>query len=156
MVKPIVQNVGRRLSQLGEDIFETAKKQPGEMAGKALEQTGVTSGKMPAGQQKQVAFRQQEKIEEMKALDEAKSRQLSEKIVRELEMEIKKLRQIRGEQLHQRRQAPEPLTPLPETQPLQEPTLKKQRGVFGGFWGRRVKSAQQQSQPEMVGRRIGG
>lgn len=108
---------------------------------------------------------QAQKLAEMKKADEEKSRQLAKKIIEELEQEIAKWRKIREEQLKARRQQPE----QPGSQekiggkekpnqlpPLQEPTTKPKRGLFFGFWGRRIKSAQQQSQPETVGRRVGG
>lgn len=132
----------------GEDVFETAKKQPGEME--------VTSGKTPASQQNRIVPEQEKKIEEMKIADEVKSRQLAAKIVGELEAEIKRLQQIRKEQLRQRRQAPEPKVTPAEPQPLQGPPPKKRRGILGGFWSKRIRSAQQQAQPEMAGRRVRG
>ncbi|MGB9911021.1 MAG: hypothetical protein ACPLKP_00200 [Microgenomates group bacterium] len=108
---------------------------------------------------------QAQKLAEMKKADEEKSRQLAKKIIEELEQEIAKWRKIREEQLKARRQPPEQQGSQEKMEgeekqnqlpPLQEPTTKPKRGLFFGFWGRRIKSAQQQSQPEKVGRRVGG
>lgn len=110
---------------------------------------------------------QKKKLEEMKKTDRKRSRQLAAKILKDLEEEIKKWRRIREEHLKNRRQSLQEQQkgkgekPKESPPPLQEPSTKPKRGFFGlarrqGFWGRRIKSAQQQSQPEKVGRRIGG
>jgi len=157
MVKVIAQNVAQQLKQLGEDVFEKAKKQPQELAGKALEQMGIGSSSSSGGQKTPQASDEAKKLEEMKVADKARSEQLAAKIVQELEQEIERWRRIREQQLQARRQPPE----QPEEEkkqekpPLIEPSTKPKRGLFG-FWGRRVKSAQQQAQPEMAGRRVGG
>jgi len=163
MVKVVAQNIAQQLKQLGEGVFETAKKQPQELAGKALEQMGVGSSSSSGGQKTPQVSDEAKKLEEMKAADEARSKQLAEKIVQELEAEIEKWRRIREEQLRARRQEAEQQEERKqEKPPLIEPSTKPKRGLFGlpagrqGFWGRRIKSAQQQAQPEMVGRRVGG
>jgi len=157
MVKVIAQNVAQQLKQLGEGVFETAKKQPQELAGKALEQMGMGGSSPPAGQKTPQASDEAKKLEEMKAADKAKSEQIAAKIVQELEAEIEKWRRIREQQLQARRQPERPEEEKKqEKPPLIEPSTKPKRGLFGGFWGRRIKSAQQQAQPEMVGRRVGG
>jgi len=164
MVKVIAQNVARQLKQLGEDVFETAKKQPQELAGKALEQMGGGSSSSSGGQKTPQVSDEAKKLEEMKAVDEARSKQLAARIVQDLESEIEKWRRIREQQLQARRQPPEQEgeEKKQEKPPLVEPSTKPKRGLFGlpagrqGFWGRRVKSAQQQAQPEMAGRRVGG
>ena len=163
MVKVVAQNIAQQLKQLGEDVFETAKKQPQELAGKALEQMGVGGSSSSAGQKTPQVSDEAKKLEEMKAADEARSKQLAAKIVQELEAEIEKWRRIREEQLRARRQEAEQQEERKQGKPpLIEPSTKPKRGLFGlpagrqGFWGRRIKSAQQQAQPEMVGRRVGG
>ena len=156
-MKVIAQNVAQQLKQLGEDVFETAKRQPGELAGKALEQMG-TGGSSPSGGQKtpQVAD-EARKLAEMKAADKARSEQLAAKIVQELEAEIEKWRRIREQQLQARRQPPKEQEEekKQETPPLVEPSTKPKRGLLG-FWNRRAQRAREQAQPEMVGRRVGG
>ena len=157
MVKVVAQSVAQQLKQLGEDVFETAKKQPQELAGKVLEQMGG-GGSSSSGSQKVPQLSDEaKKLEEMKAADKARSEQLAAKIIQELEQEIEKWRRIREQQLQTRRQPPEQQEEekKQETPPLVEPSTKPKRGLFG-FWGRRIKSAQQQAQPEMVGRRVGG
>lgn len=133
------------------DVFETTKAQPGEMAGKVLEQMGVTSAQVPGGQQKPVVPEQGKNIEEMKAADKARSRQQISKI----EAELRGLRRMRKEQLRQRQQPSKSTPATAEVKPFQEPTLKPKRGLFG-FWTRRAQRAREQAQPEMVGRRVGG
>jgi len=157
MPKIIAQSVTQQLKQLREEVFETAKKQPGELAGKALEQMGGRSSSPTSVQETPQFSDEAKKLEEMKAADEAKSRQLAAKIVQELEAEIEKWRRIREEQLRARRQPPEQQQEEKKQKapPVIEPSTKPKRGLFG-FWGKRVKSAQQQAQPETVGRRIGG
>ena len=151
------KNIAQQLKQLGEDVFETSKKQPQELAEKALEQMGMGSSSSFGGQKTPQVSDEAKKLEEMKAADKARSEQLAAKIVKELEQEVEKWRRIREQQLQARRQPPE----QPEEEkkqekpPLIEPSTKPKRGLFG-FWGRRVQSAQQQAQPEMVGRRVGG
>jgi len=153
----VAKNVAQQLKQLGEDVFETAKKQPQELAGKALEQMGVGGSSQPGGQKTPQVSDEAKKLEEMKAADKARSEQLAARIVQELEQEIEKWRRVREQQLQTRRQPPEQQEEekKQETPPLVEPSTKPKRGLFG-FWGRRIKSAQQQAQPEMVGRRVGG
>ncbi len=151
------KNIAQQLKQIGEDVFETAKKQPQELAGKALEQMGIGASSTSGGQKMPQAGDEAKKLAEMKAADKAKSEQLAAKIVQELEAEIEKWRRVREEQLKARRQPSEQQEEekKQETPPLMEPSTKPKRGLFG-FWGRRIKSAQQQAQPEMVGRRVGG
>lgn len=104
-----------------------------------------------------------QKLKKMKEADAKKSQKLAAKIIRELEEEITKWRRIREEQMKARRQSSKEqqgqALKTGETDglpPLQEPPTKPKRGLIFGFWGRRIKFAQQQSQPERVGRRIGG
>jgi hypothetical protein len=151
------KNIAQQLKQLGEDVFETAKKQPQELAGKALEQMGMGGSSSSGGQKTPPVSDEAKKLEEMKAADKARSKQLAAKIVQELEAEVEKWRRIREQQLQARRQPPEQQEEekKQEKPPLIEPSTKPKRGLFG-FWGRRVQSAQQQAQPEMVGRRVGG
>jgi len=156
MVKVIAQNVAQQLKQLGEDVFETAKTQPQELAGKVLEQMGGGSSSSSGGQKTPQVSDEAKKLAEMKAVDEEKSKQLAGKIVKELEEEIEKWRRMREEQLKTRRQQEQQeKEKKQETAPLIEPSNKPKRGLFG-FWGRRAQRAQQQAQPEMVGRRVGG
>jgi len=157
MVKVIAQNVAQQLKQLGEDVFETAKKQPQELVGKALEQMGKGGSFSFGGQKTPQTSDEAQKLEEMKAVDEEKSKQLAGKIVKELEVEIEKWRRVREEQLKARRQQSEQQEEekKQETPPLVEPSTKPKKGLFG-FWSRRAQRAQQQAQPEMAGRRVGG
>jgi len=157
------KNIAQQLKQLGEDVFETAKKQPQELAEKALEQMGMGGSSSSGGKKAPPVSDEAKKLEEMKAADEVRSKQLAAKIVQELEAEIERWRRIREEQLRARHQEAEQQEERKqEKPPLIEPSTKPKRGLFGlpagrqGFWGRRAQRAQQQAQPEMVGRRVGG
>ena len=144
MPKTIIKNVAQQIGQLTGEIGEDIKKQPGEMAGKVLEQMGVSAA--PAADAPKV------NLEEMKAKEAAQSQQAASQISKQLEQEIDRLRKIREEQLRQRRKtstAPVPPQEVPAT-----PTSKPSRRF--GMWGRRVKSAQEQAQPETAGKRVGG
>lgn len=125
-----------------DDSFERIEKPVPTIPGKSLAQ-----------QLQQASDSQKTKIAQQLAEDRAQS----QKRITELEAEIRKLRLLREEQLRQRR---EPSQPTPEQLAAQQESplvvsTKKRRGFFGN-WGRRVKTAQEQFQPETVGRRIGG
>lgn len=117
---------------------------------------GTGTNPLLAAQQKKLAEEQKLRLQQLEAKDEVESRALTAKLQRELETEIEKWRKIREEQLRQRRVAeqPETQTTVPPNKEL--PLISRpKRGLFGG-WGRRIKSAQQQAQPETVGKRVGG
>lgn len=164
MPKQIVQDVAQQLGQLGEETLDSFKNAPGDMAGKAMEQLGVSSSKNPAGNQNPAAGGGGDQLAQIKKLEEIDKQQSAQGINQlrsQLEQEIEKWRRIREEQLRQQRemeaqtQQQATVQTAEATASIPEPTPKKTRGLFGGM-GRRVKSAQQQSQPEMVGRRVGG
>lgn len=119
---------------------------------------GTGTNPLLAAQQKRLAEEQKLKLRQLEAKDEAESRALTAKLQKELETEIEKWRKIREEQLRQRRVATEQAeaqaaaTAPPKELPL---TSRPKRGMFGN-WGRRIKSAQQQAQPETAGKRVGG
>lgn len=140
-----------------------AKKQPGELAGSALEQMGIGGPPATGGQQTPQVSDEAKKLAKMKAAERVRSEQLAAKVIQELDAEIEKRRRTREEQLKARRRTPEQQEEekKQEAPPLVEPSTKPRRGLFGlpagrhSFWGRRIKSAQQQAQPEMAGRRVG-
>lgn len=135
MPKPLVQDVAR------EEI--------------ALEQLKSGPVKIHSGQQKKVLpIDQKARLEELKRRDAALSRQR----VAEIEAEMRELRKVREEELQQRRQQRRQQPEISE-EPVKEPVLtspatKPKWGLFGA--GRRIKSAQQKSQPETASRRTGG
>lgn len=164
MPKQIVQDVAQQLGQLGEKTLDSFKNAPGDVAGKALEQLGVTSSKNPAANQNPAvggAGNQLAQIKKLEEMDRQQSAQGIAQLRSQLEQEIEKWRKIREEQLRQRRQAEELASQQAAVQAAETgggiPALtpKKTRGLFGDM-GRRVKSAQQQSQPETAGKRTGG
>lgn len=160
MPKPIIKDIARQAKQIAEETISEVAKQPGEMAGKVLEQMGITSTKNPAGQQKVTAQNEEQiKIDQMKAKDKAKTRQMESQLKKDLESEMARLRRLREEQLRQRREQKSPIeeerSAQDQEQPLSEIHSKPKRGLLGS-WGKRIKSAQQQSQPEMAGKRVGG
>lgn len=164
MPKQIIQDVAQQLGQLGEETLDSFKNAPGDMAGKAMEQLGVTSAKNPAGSQNPVAGGAGDQLAQIKKLEEIDQQQSSQGIAQlrgQLEQEIEKWRKIREEQLKQRRQAEAAAAQQAASQAAEagggipKRTQKRSRGFFGGG-GRRVKSAQELSQPETAGKRTGG
>lgn len=157
MPKAIAQDIARQLKQLGENVFETAKKQPGEMAGKVLEQMGVIAGKPIAGQAKTANTQDsvKQEIAQRAEADKKISQQKVGQIRDELTGEMKRLRMIREEELRRRRSAFAEAAADKQEAPPQVVSTKRKRGFFGN-WGRRVKTAQEQFQPETAGRRVGG
>lgn len=154
MPKTIIKNVAQQIGQLAGETFETVKKQPEEMAGKVLEQMGVSAANpqtsQPTASQTDEAAAKA-RLGEMKAQEAAQSQQAAAQISHQIEQEIDQLRKNREEQLRQRREAVAAPAPTQEAPVI--PTSKPGR-QFGG--GRRVKSAQEQAQPETAGRRVGG
>lgn len=164
MVKQVIQNVAQQLGQLGEETLDSLKNAPGDMAGKAMEQLGVTSSQNPAGGQNPAAGGAADKLAQIKKLEEMDRQQSGQGIAQlrgQLEQEIEKWRRIREEKNRQRQQAEAQAVQQQEAQiaeaggGVQEPSLRRKRGLFG-MGGKRVKSAQQQSQPETAGKRTGG
>lgn len=154
MPKTIIKNVAQQIGQLAGEVGETVKKQPGEMAGKVLEQMGVSAGnpqtsQSPVATDEAAAKRQ---LEERKTKEAVQSQQAAAQISRQLEQEIERLRQAREQQLRQRREVSAAASLPPEAPRV--PTSKPSRRF--GMWGRRVKSAQDQALPETAGRRVGG
>lgn len=144
MPKQIIKNVAQQIGQLTGEMGENIKRQPQEMAGKVLEQIGVAVA--PAIEAPEINLAQR------KAQNEAQSRQVASQISRQLEQEIEQRRQIREEQLRQRREASKSTIKSSEAPVI--PTSKPSRRF--GLWGKRIKSAQDQAQPETAGRRVGG
>lgn len=154
MPKQIVQDVAQQLGQLGEET----------LAEKTLEQLGMTSSKNPAGNQNPAAGGGGDQLAQIKKLEEMDRQQSAQVITQlrsQLEQEIEKWRRIREERLRQQREMEAQTQQQATVQTAEaaanipEPTPKKTRGLLGGM-GRRVKSAQQQSQPETAGKRTGG
>ena len=126
----------------------------------------LSEEKLPDSEIKQISpqeVNQEEPLKEsleqqqMKANDEiwAKRR------IQEIEEEIKILTQKRQEEMRKRseqkteeqKQKQQGEEKMKKSQPL-EMTSKQKKGL--PFWGKRIKTAQQQAQPETVGRRVGG
>ena len=93
-------------------------------------------------------FKESLEQQQMKANDEA----WAKKRIQEIEEEIKILSQKRQEEMRKRYEQKSKEQKQKE-QPL-EISSKPRKGL--PFWGRRIKTAQQQAQPETAGRRVGG
>ncbi len=76
----------------------------------------------------------------------------AKKRITELEAAIKELALKRQEEMRERNKEKEEKEENQSEETLAVPKSKPRRG----FWGRRIKSAQQQAQPETAGRRISG
>ncbi len=96
--------------------------------------------------------------QQVKANDEA----WAKKRIQEIEEEIKILTQKRQEEMRKRyeqksekqKQQEQGEKKTPKTQEPLEISSKPKKGL--PFWGKRIKTAQQQAQPETAGRRVGG
>jgi len=98
-----------------------------------------------------------EKIAQMKVQKEA----WAKKRIEEIENEMKMLAQKRQEEMRKRKENEEDKEYKENKERMtQEKTLlpevstKPKKGL--PFWGKRIKTAQQQAQPETAGRRVGG
>jgi t-SNARE complex subunit (syntaxin) len=157
MPKQIIKNVAQQIGQLAGETLETVKKQPQEMAGKILEQMGVSAANPQVGQQSAQAadeVKAKTQLAQMKARDEVCSQQLAGQITKKLEEEIEYRRRQREQQLQQRRATPPPTAAKPETSVV-APTSKPSRR-FGAFGKRRIQSAQEAVNPDTSAMRVGG
>lgn len=136
MAKKITQNIRKQLGQFGENIFETASKPPEKITEVAMRQEETKPPKTVV-------------IEQLKQQKAIQTRQQ----IAQLEKEIRRLVGERRRQQEEWRRVQEEKMVKKESPPL-APSKPKRR-LFG-FWSRRVKTAQQQSQPERAGRRVGG
>ena len=106
---------------------------------------------------KEEPFKENLEQQQMKINDEA----WAKRRIQEIEEEIKILTQKRQEEMRKRseqkteeqKQKQQGEEKMKKSQPL-EMTSKQKKGL--PFWGKRIKTAQQQAQPETVGRRVGG
>ncbi len=78
----------------------------------------------------------------------------AKKRIQEIEGEIKALTQKRQEEMEKRYEQKEKEEQKQKEQEMMEITPKPKRGL--PFWGKRIKTAQQQAQPETAGKRVGG
>jgi hypothetical protein len=151
----LAQNAAQQAKQFAQDSFETIKRQPGEMAGKVIEQMG--GGTSPPGKTLsagQSTNLQGEELTRQKAEKEAQSQRQAAQIVQQINAEIDQRRKQREAQEQQRRQPPEnPELLAQEAPPI--PQGKRPRGLFG-LGNRRIQRVQEQTAPEKVGRRVGG
>lgn len=117
----------------------------------------LSEEKLPDSEVKQISsqeINQEETIKEeseqqqMKANDEV----WTKKRIEEIEGEIKLLSQKRQEEMRKRYEQKKEEQKQEES-PL-EISSKPKKGL--PFWGKRIKTAQQQAQPETAGRRVGG
>lgn len=92
-------------------------------------------------------FKQQ--IEQAKQNDSAQSK----KRIDELKFEIKKYADLRQQQMRGRREQKEE-SKIEQNE--KSPPMVNSKPSRKGFWGRRIKSAQQQAQPETAARRSSG
>lgn len=169
MPKQLTQDVLNQMRQIAQDTFEQAKTETSKTVGAAFEQLGGTTTKPPSGQSPATVKSQEPSpsgtYSEKEKGDFRRKVQIS-RLHEELEKEITKYRKIREQQLSQRREEKKEIPQVGvatsgegrEGQPPMTPTIqtsKQKKGLFG-FWGKRVKSAQQQAQPELAGKRAGG
>ena len=135
----------RQIGQLNDEVIEDKREIP--------------SSEMPI-MEKGV---DEEKAAEQQAINQMKSQkeEWAKKRIKEIEDEVHLLAQKRQEEMRKRREEmvnPEQKQEIEskkaqDSQPL-EISSKPKKGM--PFWGKRIKTAQQQAQPETAGRRVGG
>ncbi len=140
-------------------ISPQARRQIGQLSDEVIEdKREIPSSEMPIIEkgvdEEKVA--EQQTINQMRAQKEA----WAKKRIKEIEDEVRLLAQKRQEEMRKRReevvnqeQQGVESKKVQDSQPL-EISSKPQKGK--PFWGKRIKTAQQQAQPETAGRRTGG
>lgn len=138
----------RKISRLTDEIAPT-KKNEAQVAKESENQDLGDENK-----KEQIAIHAA--VNQKKAQEEAWARRRIE----EIEAEIKKLAEERKQQILKRRKElpretqEQKIAEEQKKKSLPEVTTKRKKGL--PFWGRRIKIAQQQAQPERAGRKIGG
>lgn len=135
----------RQISQLSDEVIDDKREIP--LSEMPIIEKGVDEEKAV----------EQQAINQMKAQKE----EWAKKRIKEIEDEVHLLTQKRQEEMRKRREEmvnPEQKQEAEDkkvqgNQPL-EISSKPQKGK--PFWGKRIKTAQQQAQPETAGRRTGG
>jgi len=149
MPKKIARDVVRQLAQLAGETAGEIKKQPGEMAETTLEQLGVKPPEPSLEKPKDVKL---EQLKQQKTIQ-------TQRQITQVEQELHQLVAERQRQKEKWQQAQEGKMTKGKKEETKEPTpvvpSKPKRRLFG-FWSRRVKTAQEQAKPEMVGKRVGG
>jgi hypothetical protein len=159
MPKKIAKDIARQLAQLGGEIFGEAKppveKTPSGIVGQAEVKAPRDTQLEELKQQKTIQTRRQIAQVEQEIRQIVAQRKEQKELWRKTQEE----KMAKGRKLDEEKE-PAPVVPS-----------KPKRGLFGlprrvkaglprrvkaGFWSRRVKTAQQQSQPERAGRRVGG
>lgn len=153
MAKKIPADIARQIKQLGEGVVEEVKEVPGGVAKRAMEQVGITAFKSGAGQEKTLPQPTEIKPERSKPERELAEKQQIAQLRQGLEKEIRERQRLREEETQRRREQASDAQP-PEAVAPQEP-LKEPSGKPRGFWGRRIKAAQEEAKPEL-GKRISG
>ena len=159
-VKPLIllrENVILKIMGKGK-INPQLRQQIGQLSDEVvLKEDKPSFAKATEGKEDEVNKEDKEKIAQLKAQKEA----WAKKRIKEIEDEVRLLAQKRQEEMRKRyeqkieedKQKEVGQQEVQKTQPL-EISSKPQKGK--PFWGRRIKTAQQQAQPETVGRRAGG
>jgi len=144
-------------------MVKTKKPSP-----QTLQQLRQYSGEMPLKEKKENVFQGAEEDQTATRQQDLELAQLkaektawAQKRIQEIEQEVKALGEKREQEVRQRYQQGESEEKQKEVQEEQmkraqvpEVATKPKKGL--PFWGRRIKTAQQQAQPETAGRRTGG
>jgi len=133
-------------------ISPQTRRQIGRLSDEVIEdKREILSSEMPIiekGINEEKVFEQQT-INQMKAQRE----EWAKKRIKEIEDKVHLLAQKRQEEMRKRREEIVNPEQKQKTQPL-EISSKPKKGM--PFWGKRIKTAQQQAQSETAGRRTGG
>lgn len=136
--------VRRQIGQLNDEVIDDKRETP--------------SSEMPIIEKEA----DEEKVSKQQTINQMRAQKdvWAKKRIKEIEDEVHYLTQKRQEEMRKRREEVIGLQQqemeskkAQDSQPL-EISSKPQKGK--PFWGKRIKTAQQQAQPETAGRRIGG
>lgn len=143
MKKVLPKAVVQQVKQLSHEVVREVARQPGELVNRAIEQFDLPPVE---------PVQKKEETDKVK-LDETKRLQAMAELRQKFQTEMDRSRHLRERQIDDRRQEPAPPPQVQETKeaPLPEPSSKPKRGLFA-----RQNAMRNKSQPEMVGRRVGG
>lgn len=153
MAKKIPADIARQIKQLGEGVVEEVKEVPKGVTSRAMEQLGMSSVKEQTNQEKKSPQLAKPQPEKTKGETGLKEQQQIAQLRQGLEKEIRERQRLREQETQRRREQASDTQP-PEAVTPQEP-LKEPSGKPRGFWGRRIKAAQEEAKPEL-GKRISG
>jgi len=137
-----------------------ARRQLGRLSDEVVDDKGeILSSNIPVIEKGQ----EEEKVAEQQTINQMKTQKeaWAKKRIKEIEDEVHLLNQKRQEEMrkrHEQKMAEQKQKEgdQQEAQKAQPPEISSKPKKGLPFWGKRIKTAQQQAQPETAGRRVGG